>query len=73
VNTTVGWAVGRFGFPGVVEPAVSLNPWLNYAGVVCVMVGGVFFARVKPTVDKDRSDATTPIEANSLTIKRKIM
>jgi len=74
VTTLVGWAIGRFGFPGVVAGVADMNPWLNYIGVVGVMLGGVFFAAVKP--EQPAGDGQKEAEkspSGGLTLKTKLM
>jgi hypothetical protein len=57
VTTIVGWLIGRLGVPGVVQGAANVNPWLNYAGMLGVLVGSAFYASVKPTVgQRDESN-----------------
>lgn len=87
VNTLVGWAVGRFGVPGVVQGAEDVNGWLNYAGIVGVLVGSAFYAAVKPSVDGDdtnyskadsaeraeKPDHNDDSDSDSLTTRKKFM
>ncbi|KAJ1373197.1 hypothetical protein KIN20_035545 [Parelaphostrongylus tenuis] len=45
-NCLTGWASGRFGLFGMkANPPAS--SFLNYAGLVCVIAGGILFSRVK--------------------------
>ncbi|CAI5437597.1 unnamed protein product [Caenorhabditis angaria] len=47
-NCITGWAGGRFGLFGM-NPSVPASPMLNYLGLICVVVGGTLFSRVKST------------------------
>ncbi|CAD6190985.1 unnamed protein product [Caenorhabditis auriculariae] len=47
-NCVVGWAGGRFGLFGMkAQPPAS--PVLNYAGLICVIIGGFLFSRIRST------------------------
>ncbi|PAV82076.1 hypothetical protein WR25_26996 isoform B [Diploscapter pachys] len=52
-NCTMGWAGGRFGLFGM-KANIPASPILNYAGLACVIIGGILFSQVK----------STPAEAN---------
>ncbi|CAB3408941.1 unnamed protein product [Caenorhabditis bovis] len=45
-NCLTGWAGGRFGLFGM-KAHVPASPLLNYLGLVCVVIGGFLFSRVK--------------------------
>ncbi|KAF8365849.1 hypothetical protein PRIPAC_83678 [Pristionchus pacificus] len=44
-NCLTGWASGRFGLFGTIARPPANEP-LNYAGLLCVIVGGVIFSRL---------------------------
>ncbi|KAK6027276.1 hypothetical protein OSTOST_06691, partial [Ostertagia ostertagi] len=48
-NCVCGWAVGRFGLFGV-KATIPALPLLNYLGLSMVIVGGVFFSQIRPSV-----------------------
>ncbi|KAI1700449.1 transmembrane family of transporters domain-containing protein [Ditylenchus destructor] len=48
VNCLVGWATAQFGLFGLKKHDKN-NPWLNYPGVILVLLGGALFAFVKPS------------------------
>ncbi|PIO63932.1 hypothetical protein TELCIR_14453, partial [Teladorsagia circumcincta] len=48
-NCVCGWAVGRFGLFGV-NATVPALPLLNYLGLSMVILGGVFFSQIRPSV-----------------------
>ncbi|PIC52408.1 hypothetical protein B9Z55_002527 [Caenorhabditis nigoni] len=45
-NCLTGWAGGRFGLFGM-KPQVPASPYLNYLGLIFVIIGGSIFAQVK--------------------------
>ncbi|EFP03107.1 hypothetical protein CRE_28219 [Caenorhabditis remanei] len=52
-NCLTGWAGGRFGLFGM-KAQVPASPFLNYLGLVFVVIGGSIFAQV-------RSEPSTPV------------
>jgi len=59
-NCVVGWATGRFGLFGTPANPPSLSI-LNYVGLCMVIVGGVLFSFVRPSV---RAPSRTPPSCN---------
>ncbi|KAK6741164.1 hypothetical protein RB195_009179 [Necator americanus] len=69
-NCITGWAVGRFGLFGV-NGTVPEWPLLNYLGLLMVIVGGIFFAQIHPSVrtpsqlEEFSEEPVTPYESGS--------
>ncbi|GMT00163.1 hypothetical protein PENTCL1PPCAC_22337 [Pristionchus entomophagus] len=45
-NCMTGWASGRFGLFGTIARPPANQP-LNYAGLLCVIIGGIIFSRLE--------------------------
>ncbi|WKX92153.1 hypothetical protein Q1695_010295 [Nippostrongylus brasiliensis] len=67
-NCLTGWAGGRFGLFGMKAhpPASSI---LNYGGLVCVIIGGILFSRIRsesaPEKEKDPKIRMASVESKT--------
>ncbi|VDL78033.1 unnamed protein product [Nippostrongylus brasiliensis] len=67
-NCLTGWAGGRFGLFGMKAhpPASSI---LNYGGLVCVIIGGILFSRIRsesaPEKEKDPKIRMASVESKA--------
>ncbi|KAK6037931.1 hypothetical protein COOONC_24564, partial [Cooperia oncophora] len=68
-NCVCGWAVGRFGLFGV-HASVPDHPLLNYLGLSMVILGGVFFSQLRPSVTLPTNAEVAVVEERSTPVRR---
>ncbi|KAI6177700.1 hypothetical protein M3Y97_00936700 [Aphelenchoides bicaudatus] len=75
VNCCVGWAVGRYGLFGT-NANVPSSEIMNYAGLACVIIGGILFSQVKantarppaPSIVKEEDEDESPNQPTSVVV-----